>query len=425
MKALVIGGGGREHALVWAMSKSRSIGEVICMPGNPGIENLARCEEGAIVDVNAVAASVRRIRPDLLVVGPEAPLVAGLADLFQSDHRTKVFGPTSLGARLEGSKSFAKQLMTSKGIPTAAAEAFTEPHAALSYAATFDGNVVVKADGLAAGKGVTVCGDMEAADKAIREAMVDRRFGPAGATILIEQKLEGEEISVLAFSDGKSVVAMPGAQDHKRAYDNDTGPNTGGMGAYSPVPFFDGSIEGQVTDRILEPAIHALSEQGEPYVGVLYAGLMLTSEGPKVIEFNCRFGDPETQALVPRFSSDLGEVLVACTEGGLAGVQVKWSDQACVSVVAASQGYPEVEPIRTGYEITGIGEAESITGVPVFQAGTANRDGRLVTAGGRVLAVSALGPTVAAAASTAYEALSKIDFEGMRMRTDIGARAIN
>lgn len=420
MKVLVVGGGGREHALAWALAKSPSAGELICAPGNPGIADLGRCVAISDGDIPALTDLAVTEQAGLVVVGPEAPLVDGIADKMRA-RGMKVFGPSAACARIEGSKSHAKRLMESKGIPTASAAVFDRLGDALEYVRRLGRPVVIKADGLAAGKGVTVCDDVHQAEAAIREAMAQQRFGEAGARVVIEERLEGEELSVLAFCDGKTVLPMEAAQDFKRAHDGDTGPNTGGMGSYSPVPSYTSAVMGRVIDEILEPIAAAIADDAEPYVGVIYAGLMLTSDGPKVIEFNCRFGDPETQALLPRLKSDLAEVALACVEGTLAGVELEWRDETCVTVVAASEGYPG-KP-ATGRAVTGIEEAERKSGLPVFQAGTASGPGGgIVTSGGRVLATCGLGKDCAAARKLAYDGMREISFDGMWYRTDIAAR---
>ncbi|MDQ4148596.1 MAG: phosphoribosylamine--glycine ligase [Actinomycetota bacterium] len=423
MRALVVGGGGREHALVWALSRSAFVDELFCAPGNPGIAELAECHPTSATDIAGITGLARRISADLVVVGPEAPLAAGLADAL-ADAGIRVFGPRASGARLESSKAFAKGLMASSGIPTAPARLFDRPSDAVRYVQAEARPLVIKADGLAAGKGVTVCDSADEAEAAIVEAMVERRFGNAGAKILIEDRLEGEELSILALCDGSTIVALPAAQDFKRAYDGDAGPNTGGMGSYSPVPSCTPDVYEQAMELILHPVAGELARLGEPYVGVIYAGLMLTEQGLAVVEFNCRFGDPELQAILPRLTSDFGEALLAATEGSLKGVEVTWSEESCVCVVAASAGYPEADPLPTGFEIQGVDEVGRREGVYVFHAGTALDDGRLVTAGGRVLSVSAVGDDLEDARSRAYDAVAGISFEGMRYRTDIAARAM-
>lgn len=421
MRVLVLGGGGREHALVWKLNQSRLVDEIICLPGNPGIARLARCVPGDPADVAGVADLARREGIDLTVVGPEAPLVAGVADEL-ARRGMAVFGPTRAAAEIEGSKAFAKGLMAKYGIPTAEYRAFDRPEAALAYLAGREGPLVVKADGLAAGKGVVVCRDAVEAGDWVQKIMVDRVFGAAGDRVVIEEFLAGEEVSVLAFSDGERVVPMVSAQDHKRAFDGDRGPNTGGMGAYAPAPVYTPDLAVRVEREILAPAVRAMAAEGRPYRGVLYAGLMVTAAGPKVLEFNCRFGDPETQVVLPLLEGDLAAAMAACAGGDLRGVSLGWRAGAAVTVVLASAGYPG--PVEKGKEITGVAEAEAAEGVVVFHAGTAERDGRLVTAGGRVLNVTAVGDTVGAAVARAYAAAERIRFEGMRYRRDIARRAL-
>jgi phosphoribosylamine--glycine ligase len=423
VRVLVVGSGGREHALVWSLSKSDLVADLLCAPGNPGIAEFARTRPVPTNDVVSMVAMAAREAVDLVIVGPEVPLVAGIADGLRPAG-IRVFGPGAAGARLEGSKGWAKSLMAAAGVPTPAAQSFDRADEAIAYARRLiaDGTgVVVKADGLAAGKGVTVCDDDAQATEAITDALDRRVFGAAGSRVLVEERLDGEELSVLAFSDGKTVLAMQAAQDFKRAYDGDLGPNTGGMGSHSPVPSCTPDVAGKVTDQVLEPIVAALAAEGEPYVGVIYAGIMLTPDGPKVLEFNCRFGDPETQALLPRLASDLMEPILACTDGTLSEVRLDWRPEACVAVVAAAAGYPGSP--TTGAPISGLAEAGAVTGLPVFQAGTGRgRDGSLVTLGGRVLAVSALGNDPQGARRRAYDGLAKVSFDGMWYRSDIGPR---
>jgi len=416
-----VGGGGREHALVWALSHSSRVDEIVCAPGNPGIAELAECVPTQADDMSHLVELARSLRPGLVVVGPEAPLVAGLADSLE--RFAPVFGPTSSGARLEGSKSFAKELMAAKSIPTAESQVFDQAEQAIAYVEQLGGPAVVKADGLAAGKGVTVCDDVEAAREAITKTMVDMRFGEGGSRVVVERRLTGPELSILAFCDGKTVLPMQAAQDFKRALDSDRGSNTGGMGSYSPVPVCTPSVFQQAQDLVLDPIAEALADQGTHYVGVIYAGLMLTEEGMKVIEFNCRFGDPEIQALIPRLDSDLAELMMASIEGSLAGMNPEWKNESCVTVVAASEGYPDELRISTGFPIDGLAAAGQTDGVVVFHSGTASKSGKVVTAGGRVLSISALGPDIARARDRAYAAMSKISFHGMQFRTDIAAVA--
>jgi len=377
---------------------------------------LAECLPSLAVDSGLVGWAVRE-NIDLVVIGPEAPLVAGLADEFEAAG-LPVFGVCREAARLEGSKIFAKEIMAAAGVPTAAARAFTGFDEALAYLRTGTAPYVIKADGLAAGKGVIVAPDFGTARQALSDCLVDRRFGDAGRQVLIEEFLAGQEVSVLAFVDGRTIKVMPPAQDYKRVGDGDAGPNTGGMGAYAPAPFLDEAGLAQVVTGIIEPTIEALSKRGITYKGVLYAGLMLTDRGTKVLEFNTRFGDPETAALMPLFDGDLAEVMLACAQGRLAGVDVSWSGAKSVTVVLASEGYPE-SPI-TGREITGL-DAAAEKDVTVFHAGTRLEGGRLLTGGGRVLNVGAVGDSFARAREKAYEAVKLIKFDGMRYRTDIGA----
>lgn len=418
MRTLVVGGGGREHALVWALERAGSVDEILCAPGNPGIAEIAECFDLAVTDIPGLVGLAKRTDSDLVVVGPEAPLVAGLADSL-ADANIRVFGPHARGALLEGSKSYAKKLMKAKGIPTAKSEEFELAADAIRYVERTGGPVVVKADGLAAGKGVTVCNDADEARVAVQTAMTERRFGDAGARILIEERMMGPELSILAFCDGKSILPMQAAQDFKRIHEGDAGPNTGGMGAYSPVAICTDAVFGQAIDRVLEPIAAALQDEGEPYVGVIYAGLILTGDGLKVIEFNCRFGDPEAQVLLPRLNTDLGEVMAACVDGSLSTINLDWSPNAAVCVVLASAGYPE-GPVSTGVPIEGL-QAARREGATVFHSGTEMKDGQIVTAGGRVLCVTATGKDARIARASAYAAVGQISFEGMQFRSDIGA----
>jgi phosphoribosylamine---glycine ligase len=424
LRVLVVGGGGREHALAWGLAKSPAVGSLLFAPGNAGMAALGECVPVGDSDVEGLTSLAVERGADLVVIGPEAPLVAGLGDALRA-RGVRVFGPGRRGAMLEGSKSYAKRLMDERGIPTAAAAVFDRASDALHHLARVGAPLVVKADGLAAGKGVTVCEDAESARTAIVEAMEGGRFGEAGRRVVLEERLVGAELSVLAFSDGKTILPMEAAQDFKRAYDGNRGPNTGGMGSYSPVPACTPGLMDRIADEILEPIGAAVAAEGEPYVGVVYAGLMLTTDGPKVIEFNCRFGDPETQAVLPRLASDrsdLAEAMLACADGTLGQLDLAWRPDACVAVVAASEGYPGSYP--TGQPIRGLEQAGRAEDVTVFHAGTRlGPGGAVVTSGGRVLAVSALGPTVGDARRRAYEGLSAVSFDGMWHRTDIAAEA--
>jgi phosphoribosylamine---glycine ligase len=423
MRVAVVGGGGREHALLAALATSPGVERLFAVPGNAGTATLAgtvNVPGVAVDDGVALAAWARREAVDLTVIGPEAPLVAGVADAL-AGQGLAVFGPTAAAARIEGSKAFAKDVMAAAGVPTAAAEVFTDAAAAVKALDDFGPPWVVKADGLAAGKGVTVTGDHAAARAAVEDALLGGVHGQAGARILLEEHLAGPEASLFALTDGEAVVPLAPARDYKRVGDGDSGPNTGGMGAYSPLADVPDSLVEQVRTTILEPTVAELARRGARYQGLLYAGLVLTAAGPKVIEFNCRFGDPETQVVVPRLAGDLARLLLAAAgpPGRLAGLRPAWDPRACVTVVLASGGYPG--PYRRGLEIHGLDRAE-LPGVQVFHAGTAvGRGGRTVTAGGRVLAVSALGHGVPAARALAYEAVARIRFEGAHWRRDIAA----
>ena len=420
MRLLLVGGGGREHALTWKLAQNPTVDKIFAVPGNAGIGEVAQCEPLDTSDVDGLADFVESNGIDLTIVGPEAPLVAGLADEL-AERGLAVFGPSKAAARIEGSKAWAKEIMASAGVPTAGSRVVTTMEEGLAALEQFGAPVVVKADGLAAGKGVTVAETRASAEEALRLCLVDGAFGAAGATVVVEEFLEGEELSILCLTDGRTVLPLVPAQDFKRIDDGDTGPNTGGMGSYSPVPHMPSDIVERAVREVFTPTVRALDEAGSPFVGCLYGGLMITADGPKVIEFNCRFGDPETQAIIPRLESDLAELLLACVEGNLTLYRPRWTDDACVVVVLASGGYPG--SYKTGVPIEGLEDVEGIRGVEVFHAGTQRRNGRIVTSGGRVLAVSALGSTLAAARERAYGAAGAIRFEGMHFRTDIAARA--
>jgi len=421
MKVLVVGSGGREHALCWKLSQSPKVSGLVCAPGNPGIASCARLAAVAADDVAGLVDLARREGVGLVVVGPEKPLSLGLADAL-AEAGIPCFGPRKAAAEIEASKAFAKGVMQRAGIPTAAFGVFDDPAAAKGFAAKLQGKVAVKADGLAAGKGVVVCDSVSEADAAIDEMMVDKAFGAAGARVVIEEKLDGEEASVIALVDGANLAILAPAQDHKRIFDGDQGPNTGGMGAYSPTPAVDAVMLERVRREVLEPAVRQLASEGRPFVGALYAGLMLTADGPMVIEFNARLGDPETQPILMRLDSDLFEALHAAATGNLAGVDLRFSAEPALTVVIAAEGYPGT--VRTGDVIEGLEDVPPTDRLVVFHAGTAVKDGQVVTAGGRVLGVTARGSSVADARERAYDACSRIRFPGLQLRKDIGRRAL-
>jgi phosphoribosylamine--glycine ligase len=420
VNVLIVGGGGREHVLTWKIAQSVLVKNLFCVPGSPGIASYAECVNIGVEDFDAIEALCKEKGIELLVVGPEAPLAAGLADRFV-DSNVKVFGPNAAAAQLEGSKVFAKQLMDRHDIPTAVYQEFTEADSAIAYIQEQGAPIVIKADGLAAGKGVVVAHTVEEATEAVNAMMCDKVFGESGAKIVVEECLVGEEASILAFTDGTSIVPMVTSQDHKPIFDGDKGPNTGGMGAYSPAPVVTPDLFEQIEREILKPCVDGMAADGYPYCGVVYAGLMITSDGPKVIEFNCRFGDPECQVVLPRLQTDIVPVLLACCENTLDKVELDWDGNACVSVVMASAGYPG--SYEKGKPITGIAEAEA-DGAIVFQAGTGGTPEALVTNGGRVLNVTALGDGIPDAIEKAYAAVEKVSFEGAQHRTDIGKKAL-
>ncbi|BAF60721.1 phosphoribosylamine-glycine ligase [Pelotomaculum thermopropionicum SI] len=419
MKVLVVGGGGREHALVWKIRQSPRVREVYCAPGNAGIAREATCVNIGAEDITGLRDFAREKGIDLTVVGPEAPLNAGIADLFQ-EAGLRIFGPSRAAAEIEGSKVLAKEIMAKYGIPTADYAVFDRPDRAAAYIKQKGAPCVVKADGLAAGKGVIVAMDEQAALDAVCSIMVDRIFGSAGDRVVVEECLTGEEVSILAFTDGYNVVPMVSSQDHKRVFDGDQGPNTGGMGAYAPAPVYSPEVHRRTVEEILVPIVRALDAEGRTYRGVIYAGLMVTPKGPKVLEFNARFGDPEAQPVLTLLDTDLVEIMEAVLENRLDRVEIRWKKQASVCVVLASGGYPG--SYEKGKVIRGLDQIPE--GVVVFHAGTAQKDGETVTAGGRVLGVTALGPDIPAAIEAAYAAAGKISFEGMHYRRDIGKKAL-
>lgn len=422
MKVLVIGSGGREHALVWKLAQSPLVEDLYCAPGNPGMTGEAQCVDIASDDIAGLKAFALDKGIDLTVVGPEAPLVAGIADEFEAAGLA-VAGPSAHAAQLEGSKAFAKDAMTRFGVPTAGYKVFTDPAQAKAYVRAADRPLVIKADGLAAGKGVILCKDAAEAEEAVALVMEQKAFGPAGDTLVAEEWLTGEEASFLVFSDGKTIVTMPSSQDHKAVGEGDTGPNTGGMGAYSPAPVVTPPLAEKVMEQVIRPMIEGMAKEGHPFKGILYAGLMIAPDGELgVLEFNVRFGDPEAQPLLVRLESDLADILMKLAQGKLELAEVRWSERPSVCVVLASGGYPG--KYQTGKEITGLENAALCNEVTVFHAGTKLVDAKLVTSGGRVLGVTALGNSVAEAIERAYEACDLIHWEGKYMRRDIGHRAL-
>lgn len=419
MRVLVIGNGGREHALVWKLAQSEKVSEIFCAPGNGGIESVARCIPLSVTDLEGLVQFAKETKIDLTVVGPEVPLLEGIVDRFEAEG-LKIFGPRKNAARIEGSKRFAKELMQKYGIPTASFRSFTDAGEAKAYVREKGAPIVIKADGLAAGKGVVVARTVHEAEQAVSEAMEKKVFGDAGKEVVIEEFLSGQEISLMAFVDGQTIKPMVVAQDHKPVYDGDEGPNTGGMGTYSPVPQIPQTIVDQAIETILLPIAEAFKNEGIEYKGVLYAGLMVTDEGPKVIEFNARFGDPETQVVLPRLKTDLSDILLAVVEGRLDEQSIEWKEDAAVCVVMAAGGYPG--SYEKGNPIFGLPQ-ESDEQV-VFHAGTKKADGQIVTAGGRVLGVTALGQDIAEAREKAYQLVRQISFKDAHYRTDIAAKAL-
>lgn len=422
MNILVIGSGGREHALIWKLSQSQHVSHLLCAPGNAGIEQVASCRMVDSEQIDQLVALAETECVDLTVIGPEAPLVAGVVDAFHQ-RGLKIVGPTQAAARLEGSKVFAKEFMARHGIPTARFTVCDSVHAARAVlqSGRFDVPLVVKADGLAAGKGVTVALTRQEAERAIERAMVQKIFGAAGERVVIEECLFGRECSFLLFTDGETIVPMPAAQDYKRAMDGDQGPNTGGMGSISVPGLVDERIWDDILETIARPTVQAMSREGHPYSGILYIGLMLTQDGPKVLEYNVRMGDPETQAVLPRLETDLAEISEAITTGQLSKVNVRWNQRAVACVVLASGGYPG--SYAKGFPIEGLDKVAQKPNVVVFHAGTVkSSDGRLLTAGGRVLGVTAWDQTLSEALNRAYDAVSHLHFEGMYYRRDIGKR---
>ena len=419
MKVLVVGSGGREHALCWKIAQ-RPDTEVYVAPGNIGMVDVATLVNIKVDDIAGLVDFAKAEGIDLTVVGPELPLTLGIVDAFQ-EAGLACFGPNKAAAKLEGSKAFSKELMKKYGIPTAAFDTFTDVEKAKAFVDEIGVPCVVKADGLAAGKGVIICMTREEADKAIEDMLTDHAFGDASATIVIEEYMVGPEVSVLAFADGKSVLPMVSAQDHKRIFDGDKGPNTGGMGAYSPAPVYTEALSAEVNKTIIEPTIAAMAAEGTPFTGILYTGLMLTEKGPRVLEYNVRFGDPETQPIMVRMKSDIVELFQACVDGKLDEATLEWHDEAAVCVIMASGGYPASS--EKGVPIYGLDDIAAEEAI-VLHSGTAEKDGEIVTNGGRVLGVTAKDATIKGAIDKAYAAVEKINFDHMQFRRDIGARAL-
>ena len=420
MRLLVIGNGGREHALVWKLAQSSRVSKIYCAPGNAGISQLAECVSIKVDDLHGLQAFAKDKAIDLTIVGPELPLSLGIADEFRKA-KLRIFGPTRNAARIESSKSFAKELMVRENIPTAASRTFDKLDAALRWIETCDMPLVVKADGLAQGKGVIICETKVEAQEAVKSMLSDQRFGDAGARVVLEEFLEGEELTVMAFADGRTVIPMFSAQDHKRIGEGDTGPNTGGMGAYAPAPLATAELQQQILNEVLLPAVTGLSRAGSPFYGVLYAGLMIKGGKPYALEFNARFGDPETQVILPLLKTDLLDILEAVVEHRLDQIQVEWHNQAAVCVVLTSEGYPGSYP--SGLPITGLPQ-QSSESVVVFHAGTTESESAVLTNGGRVLGVTALAATIQHAQEKAYAALTPIQFKGCYYRKDIAHRVL-
>lgn len=420
MKVLVVGGGGREHAIVWKLSQNPKIKQIYCAPGNPGISELAECVPISVSDIEKLAEFAKREQIDLTFVGPEEPLSRGIVNYFKQQELA-IFGPSKEAAMIEGSKAFAKELMKKYHIPTAKYASFTNYEEAVAYVRMHGAPIVIKADGLAAGKGVVVAKSLIEAEEALKSMMKEVTFGSAGARVVIEEFLEGEEMTLLAFVNGTTVKPMVPAQDHKPVNNDDQGPNTGGMGTYAPLPHIDSSIVERILLEIVEPTAKAMVEEGCPFEGILYTGLMLTKEGPKVIEYNARFGDPETQVVLPLLETDLLDILIASLSGELENLEVTWKDKSAVCVIMSSAGYPG--PYEKGRVIQGLDQVAYPT--IVFHAGTTLKDGETITDGGRVLGITAMGDNLKEAVDLAYMALEKISFLGAHYRTDIGSKAFH
>jgi len=422
MRVLIIGSGGREHAIAWKVSQSSRVDKIYAAPGNGGMVEIAECVDIKADDIQALLDFAQEKNIDLTIVGPEAPLVEGIVDEFNKKG-LKVFGPTKAAAQLEGSKVFSKEMMVKFGVPTADFKVFTDAAAAKDYVLAQNYPLVIKADGLAAGKGVIITKSKEEALDAIKLIMEDKKFGASGSRLIVEDCLVGEEASIIVMSDGENVISLASSQDHKAAYDGDKGPNTGGMGAYSPAPVVTEEMNKACMEKVIYPMIKGMAAEGTKFTGVLYAGIMVTKDGPMVLEFNVRLGDPETQAILPRLKTDLVDLIEAATEGRLDEVLAEWDEKVCVCVVAASGGYPG--SYEKAKEISGLEEAGALEDVVIFHAGTqSTADNKLLTSGGRVLGITALGNDIKTAIDKSYEAVDKINFEKIYYRKDIGAKAL-
>lgn len=418
MKVLIVGSGGREHAIAWSVAKSPKVDKIYCAPGNAGIAEFAECVNIGAMEFDKLVAFAKENAIDLTIIGMDDPLVGGVVDAFESEG-LRVFGPRKNAAIIEGSKAFSKDLMKKYKIPTAAYENFTDPDEAIKYLETAKMPIVLKADGLALGKGVLICNTLEEAKEGVKTLMLDKQFGDAGNEIVIEEFMTGREVSVLAFCDGKTIKCMTSAQDHKRAKDGDQGLNTGGMGTFSPSPFYNDEVEAFCEKYVYQSTIDAMASEGRPFTGILFTGLMITEDGPKVLEYNARFGDPEAQVVLPRMENDIIDVFEACIDGTLDKIDLKFTDNACVCVVLASDGYPL--EYKKGFEITGMENFKGKDSYFLFHAGTKfNEEGKVVTNGGRVLGVTALGEDLKKARANAYEATEWVDFDNKYMRHDIG-----
>lgn len=421
MKVLVIGSGGREHTIVWKLKQSPQVSEIFCAPGNAGIAEIATCVDIKANDIEGLLAWVKDNTIDLTVVGPEEPLVLGIVDAFESEG-LRIFGPYKDAAQLEGSKAYMKQFLKKYFIPTAGYETFLDKDTAWAYIQKKGIPIVIKTDGLAAGKGVFVCMSLNEVEKAFQTIFDEKAFGDAGNLVVVEEFMEGEETSILAFCDGDNALIMDASQDHKRAFDNDEGPNTGGMGAYCPAPVVTKELYAEIHNKIIIPTLDGMKCEGVPYKGILYAGLMLTNEGPKVVEYNVRFGDPETQVVLPRLKTDMIDVMQSCIDGSVLDHHLEWDERVAVCVVLASEGYPS--SYKKGKAVTASDALKNDDDAIVFHAGTIMKDGQCVTAGGRVLGVTAYGDTIQEAIDKAYQSVNAVNFKGMFYRKDIGRRAM-